>query len=126
MEVKFATLNFCLGLKYKKLMVEKIMNTNKIDILCLQEVDLEVGYCEYSLSIPGYDLLIEKSSIKARSGIFISNRVNYTRKSILEGVDSHIVIIDIEGKSDINRIINVYRCFNPEGNYTAREKFRYK
>ena len=107
-------------------MVEKIMNTNKIDILCLQEVDLEVGYCENSLSIPGYDLLIEKSSIKARSGIFISNRVNYTRKSILEGVDSHIVIIDIEGKSDINRIINVYRCFNPEGNYTAREKFRYK
>ena len=53
-------LNLCLGLKYKKLMVEQIMNTNKINILCQQEVDLEVGYCENSLSIPGYDLLIGK------------------------------------------------------------------
>ena len=92
-------LNLCLGLKYKKLMVEQIMNTNKINILCQQEVDLEVGYCENSLSIPGYDLLIGKDYIKARSGIFISNRVNYTRKSNLEGVDSHIVIIDIEAIS---------------------------
>ena len=26
--------------------------------------------------------------------------------------------------SDIKRMINVYRCFNPEGNYTARYKFK--
>ena len=69
---------------------------------------------------------MKKNSIKARSGVYISNRVNYTRQTNLEGIDSHLVIIDIEGKSDINRIINVYRCFNPEGNTTAREKFRYQ
>ena len=50
--------------------------------------------------------------------------MNYPRKTNLEGIDSHLVIIDIEGISDIKRIINVYRCFNPEGNTTAREKFR--
>ena len=82
--------------------------SNKIDILCLQEVDLEFGFNENLLSIPGYDLLVEKNSIKARSGIFISNKVNYTRMFNLEGVDSHIVILDIEGISDIKRIINVY------------------
>ena len=66
MELKIATLNLCLGLKYKKLMVEQLMNSNKIDILCLQEVDLEFGFNENLLSIPGYDLLVEKNSIKAR------------------------------------------------------------
>ena len=44
--------------------------------------------------------------------------------SNLEGLDSHIVILDIQGTSEVKRIINVYRCFNPEGNYTAREKFK--
>ena len=61
MELKIATLNLCLGLKYKKLMVEQIINSNKIDILCLQEVELEFGFSENLLSIPGYDLLISRS-----------------------------------------------------------------
>ena len=26
--------------------------------------------------------------------------------------------------SEVKRIINVNRCFNPEGNYTARDKFK--
>ena len=64
MELKIATLNLCLGLKYKKLMVEQLMNSNKIDILCLQEVDLEFGFNENLLSIPGYDLLVEKTLLK--------------------------------------------------------------
>ena len=56
--------------------------SNKIDILCLQEVKLESGFCENSLSIRGFDLLIEKNSIKARSAVYISNRVNYTRQAL--------------------------------------------
>ena len=55
--------------------------SNKIDILCLQEVKLESGFCENSLSIRGFDLLIEKNSIKARSAVYISNRVNYCCKN---------------------------------------------
>ena len=88
-------------------MKEMDFYSNKIDILCLQEVKLESGFCENSLSIRGFDLLIEKNSIKARSAVYISNRVNYTRQTNLEEIDSHLVIIDIEGKSDINRILNV-------------------
>ena len=53
MEVKIAMLNLCLGLKYKKLMVEQIRNSNKVDILCLQEVELESGFCENSLIFHG-------------------------------------------------------------------------
>ena len=45
--------------------------------------------------------------------------------SNLEGVDSHIVIIDILNCS-IKRIINVYRSFNPQNNVNAREKFKYQ
>ena len=87
-------------------------------------MELEFGFCENLLSIPGYDLLIEKNSVKARSGIYLSNKVNYTKKPDLEVNDSHMVIVDIDGKSDIKWIINVYRCFNPEGNYTAHDKLR--
>ena len=34
----------------------------------------------------------------------VYNRVNYTRMSNLEGVDSHIVTLDIEGMSDIEKL----------------------
>ena len=80
MEVKIATLNLCLGLKYKKLMVEQILISNKVDILCLQEVEFANGFGENSLGINGYDLLIGKNSVKARSGIYISKKIDYTRK----------------------------------------------
>ena len=44
----------------------------------------------------------------------------------LEGVDSHIVLIDIEGLKSVKRIVNVYRIFNPQNNVNARAKFIYK
>jgi hypothetical protein len=37
-------------------------------------------------------------------------------------VDSHLVIVDVVGTKQL-RIINVYRCFNPQDGSTAREKF---
>ena len=43
----------------------------------------------------------------------------------LEGVDSHIVIIDISNCA-IKRIIIVYRSFNPQNNVNARTKFKYQ
>ena len=39
-DIKIATLNLCLGLKFKKLMVEQILNEHNIDIFCMQEVEM--------------------------------------------------------------------------------------
>ena len=44
MNVKIATLNLCLGLKNKRLEVERLMINNNVDIMCLQEVEIEKDY----------------------------------------------------------------------------------
>ena len=74
----------------------------------------------------GFELEIENNSIKSRSGIYITENLKYTRKRNLEGKDLHLVIIDFEENSEIKRIINIYRCFNPNGNVNPREKFKYQ
>ena len=39
-KVTIASLNLCLGFANKKLEVENLINTNKLDILCLQETEI--------------------------------------------------------------------------------------
>ena len=77
------------------------------------------------LSIKNYNFEIELNSVKVRVGIYVSKSVEYTRMTQLEGVDSHIVIIDISNCA-IKRVINVYRGFNPQNNVNARTKFKYQ
>ena len=40
MSIKIATLNLCLGLRNKKLLVKNLLNENEIDILCMQETEV--------------------------------------------------------------------------------------
>ena len=68
---------------------------------------------------------MELNSAKSRVGVYASKSVEYTRMSHLEGVDSHIVIIDISNCA-IKRIINVYRSFNPQNNVNERTKLKYQ
>ena len=56
----------------------------------------------------------------------LSLSIAYLQLYQLEGVDSHLFIIDIEGSSAIKRIIKVYRSFNPQNNINARLKFKYQ
>ena len=126
MEFKIATLNLCLGLKNKRIDVENLLIMNKIEILCLQEVEIEAGFNQESLNLKNFQLEIERNSLKSRCGIYIKKSIAYTRMYHLEGVDSHIVIIDLEVTGSINRVINVYRSFNPQNNVNARTKFRYQ
>ena len=37
-----------------------------------------------------------------------------------------MVIIDLKGCRSVNRLINIYRSFNPQHNVNARAKFRYQ
>ena len=78
------------------------------------------------LKIKNYQFELEKNSQKARTGIYINNEVRYKRMPHLEGVDSHILVIDLVSPGVIKQIINVYSCFNPQNNVNARVKFNYQ
>ena len=124
--LKIATLNLCLGLKNKKLDVENLMAENDINNLCLQEVEIESVYDPSVLNIKNFHFELEVNSLKLRTGIYISKSVLYRRMKQLEGVDSNLIIIDIESTVSVKRIINVYRSFNPQNNVNARIKFKYQ
>ena len=47
------------------------------------------------------------------------------RRSDLEGTDSNLIIIDIEGSLN-TRLINVYRAFAPQNGVSQRDKFKYQ
>ena len=49
------------------------------------------------LNLRGFDLEVENNLIKSRTGIYITKNLNYKRNVNLEGKDSHLVIIDIDG-----------------------------
>ena len=40
MPIQISILNLCLGLKNKKLLVEKLVDENEIDILCMHETEV--------------------------------------------------------------------------------------
>ena len=40
MSINISTLNLCLGLKNKKYLVKNLLEENKIDILCMQEMEV--------------------------------------------------------------------------------------
>ena len=92
----------------------------------MQEVEIGNNFDPKLLSLKNFQFELETNSLKARAGIYISNEVKYRRMLNLEGINSHIVIIDTEGIKNVKRIINVYRSFNPQNNVNAREKFIYQ
>ena len=67
----------------------------------MQEVEIENTYDKNFLGIPGLNLELEMNCVKSRAGIYVSEKINYNRMKTLEGKDSHLVIIDIKGNSDI-------------------------
>ena len=84
MELKIATLNLCLGLANKKDTIKRLILENSIDILCVQEVELKKNYQKYILSFRNYRLEVDTNTKKSRTGIYISNNVDYMRRTDLE------------------------------------------
>jgi hypothetical protein len=56
-------------------------------------------------------------------GLFTKTTINHVSNTDLEGINSHIVVIDTIGNKTL-RIIKVYRCFNPIDNLSGRALFR--
>ena len=49
----------------------------KIDICCLQEIELKNDVDHELLSFPGYSLMVENNNVKSRVGIYIRNEIQY-------------------------------------------------
>ena len=125
MPCKIASWNLCLGLQSKKLLVKEEILKNKIDICCMQEVELPNGYPSQLMTFPNYVIEVEENSLKSRVAILIKSDIKFVRRIALEGINSNLIIIDIQ--DDVTtRIINLYRSFAPQNNVGQREKFQYQ
>ena len=112
--IKIATLNLCLGIRNKKDAVKKLIQDNEIDILCMQETEIEANYPCHLLAFKGYNYESEKNDLKSRCGIYVSEKISYVRRTDIEIVNKHIIVIDLNDSNN-TRIINLYRPFNPFG-----------
>ena len=120
--MNIGTRNLCLGISNKKDIVTNYLKMNDIAICCLQETEVPSNYPTHILNCNNYELELENSNDKRRAGIYCRTDVNYKRRSDLEDIDSHIVIIDVFCASTI-RIINVYRSFRPPDGSSVKDFF---
>ena len=121
-QTKIATLNLCLGLKNKKEEIKRIVEDNKIDILCVQETEVIKDYPIELLTFRNFNYENEMNDLKSRCGIYVRNNVSYVRRTDLEVKNMHIVIIDINNTKK-HRIITIYRPFNPQITISQKEFF---
>ena len=91
----------------------------------MQETEVTNAININELSVSQYCLELENNSVKSRVGLYISKDINYVRRTDIEGLNSHIVIIDITGESKL-RVINVYRSFAPQDGESQQSKFKYQ
>ena len=68
---------------------------------------------------------LEQNSIKSRVGFYVSKTLRYVRRIGLQGQNSNLIIIDLDGVTKI-RIINDYRSFAPQNGESQRSKFKYQ
>ena len=53
-KLKIPTLNVCLGLENKKLVIETMLRNEEIDVMCLQEIEIEKSCRTELLAINGF------------------------------------------------------------------------
>ena len=120
--IKIASWNVCLGLTQKKLEISRKIVEENIDICCLQETEIKSELKDNELTFSGYCIETENNDTKKRVCIYVGNGIKYRRRMELEGINNHLIIIDIQGEKSI-RLINLYRSHKPRDNFTPREKF---
>ena len=120
--IKLSTWNLCLGLKNKKDYVVEMLRKEKIDICCMQEVELDKNFPIKNLQTRDYNFEAEVNTTKSRTGIYIRTNVCYVRRCDLEGSNNGLLIIDFNSTKNY-RLINLYRTFNPQNGRTQFENF---
>ena len=91
----------------------------------MPETEILSDYDHNILSLKGFNLEVEKNTIQGRVAIYIKNGLDYTRRTDLEGADSHLVIFNIKGVIH-TRLVNLYRSFNPANAISARSFLKYQ
>ena len=113
MNINIGTLNLCLGLKNKKDEVKRLLSTNKLDILCLQETELESNYPTDILAFKGYAFEAENNRNKIRTGTYIKDNIGYMRRKDLEKENFHIVIIELNDRKKQELLIFIVLSTRP-------------
>ena len=91
----------------------------------MQETKINFNLDHKLLSFPGFSIETENNLKISRVAFSINNRILYIRRMDLEGVDSNIIILDLEEDSK-TRLINIYRSFSPQHNISQGDKFHYQ
>ena len=106
-KINIASWNLCLGIGNKKETVTAYLKKNNIDVCCLQETEIPIGFPENLLNCGGFNMELEQNTVKKRVGIYLKTDLNYIRRLDLEKQDHHIVIIDVKTIVPF-RIISLY------------------
>ena len=77
------------------------------------------------MSFNDYTFESETNKVKSRTGMYIRLGTKYLRRPDLEGVDSHMVVIDVKSNPGL-RVITLYRSFNPQNQLQPRDFFKYQ
>ena len=71
-----------------------------MNCLCLREIEIDKSYDVELLSIKEYVFDIETNSTKARTSIYVSSYLNYSRHKNLESIDSNMLILSVMSKKE--------------------------
>ena len=74
----------------------------------MQETEIGNDLNTDQLMMSGYSLELEKNAVKSRVGFYITKSLKNVRRNDLEGLNSNLIIIDLDGVVK-SRLINVYR-----------------
>ena len=99
-----------------------MLRKEKIDICCMQEVELDKNFPIKNLQTRDYNFEAEVNTTKSRTGIYIRTNLCYVRRCDLEGSNNGLLIIDFNSTKNY-RLINLYRTFNPQNGRTQFENF---
>ena len=77
MPITISMINLCLGLKNKKLLVRRLLDENKIEVLCMHETEIGNDLNSDQLLMSGYSLELKTNTVKSRVGFYISKSLKY-------------------------------------------------
>ena len=103
--------NVCLGAKAKLHLIKEQLYKEKIDILCIQEAEVEIGEEEKDYAIDGYRMELENSTSKRRTMVYIDKNVSYTRKTQMEKKDAHMILLDVKTGTGSLSLVAMYRTY---------------
>ena len=67
----------------------------------MQETEIVADYPINLLKIPGFNMEIEINNLKARTGIYLSEKIPHTRRLDLEDTNSNLLIVDLQKDKQI-------------------------